>query len=38
MSLQLAAASYVYIHYAKEKEIREAVVTFHVARPELLRP
>ena len=38
MSLQLAAASYVYIHYAKEKEERVVVVTRHVARPNLLRP
>jgi len=38
MSLQPAAASYIYIHYAKEKEERAAVVTCHVARPDLLRP
>ena len=39
MSLQLAAASYIYKHYAlKKKRKEQAVVTCHVARPDLLRP
>jgi len=38
MSLQLAAASHIYIHYALKKEKRAAVVTCHTARPGLRRP
>jgi len=39
MSLQLAAASYIYIHHAlKQKRKERMVVTCHVERPDLLRP
>jgi hypothetical protein len=39
MSLQLAAASYIYKHYAlKKKSNARTAVTCHVARPHLLRP
>jgi len=39
MSLQLAAASYSYIHYAlKKKRKEQTVMTCHVACPDLLRP
>jgi len=39
MSLQQAAASYIYIHYTSKKKRKERrVLTCHVARPDLLRP
>jgi len=39
MSLQLAAASYIHKHYALKKRRKErTVATYHVARPDLLRP
>jgi hypothetical protein len=39
MSLQLAAASYVYIHNALKKRRKERpVVKCNFARPDLLRP
>jgi hypothetical protein len=37
MSLQLAAALYIYVHYALKKKKRTVVMTCHIARPDLLR-